>query len=173
MDDKMLADELERALNVLGPLCSTDYLFTAPNAAPGCELRISTLRQIIASLRALAARDAVLEEAIDRLCQEYGGDDVAGNRDEWNAAVGYCIGALIALQSSRQPEGKAAYFEGYQDALKDRAPEGMVLVRKQLLRDIQSNAAIGEPDWSTIEDELLRLAAAHSSTKQPIQGETE
>jgi hypothetical protein len=46
-----IADQLERACNVLQPLARTDYLFTAPNAAPGCELRFSTLRAAIAALR--------------------------------------------------------------------------------------------------------------------------
>jgi hypothetical protein len=52
MTNSQLADEIERALNVLQPLCSSDTLFSAPNAAPGCELRISTLRAAVAALRA-------------------------------------------------------------------------------------------------------------------------
>ncbi len=49
--NERLANEIERALNVLEPMCSSDFLFTAPNAAPGGELRISTLRNAIAALR--------------------------------------------------------------------------------------------------------------------------
>ena len=43
---------------------------------------------------------------------------------------------------------------------KQAADEGSVRVPVQLLRDMQSNAAIGEPEWSTIEEQLQRFAAA-------------
>ena len=43
-------------------------------------------------------------------------------------------------------------------------PAATVPVPRQLILDIQSNAATGEPEWSIIEDQLLRLATAPSIT---------
>lgn len=43
-------------------------------------------------------------------------------------------------------------------------PPGNVLVDVQLIRDIQSNAATGEPEWSSIEDRLLKLALTDGET---------
>ena len=57
-----------------------------------------------------------------------------------------------------------ALNEQFQIANKARSDEGSVRVPVQLLRDMQSNAAIGEPEWSSIEEHLLRLVAAKGRT---------
>jgi hypothetical protein len=69
---------------------------------------------------------------------------------EWDAVDQYVVRADFARQLERE-------LNIWKAQRAEVVPQDKVLVDRQLILDIQSNAACGEPEWNGIEDRLLKL----------------